>query len=150
MSDINECQENPHVCTHYCTNTLGSYYCSCDEGYTFSEEYGCTANGIILYCCDIIVSCPFIFFLSHSPSSSLLSSPSLPLFLSPGPPPYLLYTNWFDIQKVNDTVSGSSSVVLLRELRNAASLAYHYKYMHTFTHSFIYSFIVKVWVHILD
>lgn len=32
-ADINECLETPYVCSQYCANTPGSYYCKCDETY---------------------------------------------------------------------------------------------------------------------
>lgn len=32
-ADINECLETPYVCSQYCANTHGSYYCKCDETY---------------------------------------------------------------------------------------------------------------------
>ncbi|XP_015790541.1 low-density lipoprotein receptor-related protein 2-like [Tetranychus urticae] len=40
--DIDECTLDPfkRPCTHECTNTLGSYRCSCFEGFTSAIEYG--------------------------------------------------------------------------------------------------------------
>ncbi|KAI5716508.1 hypothetical protein M8J76_007754 [Diaphorina citri] len=32
-TDIDECIEQPGVCSQYCSNTPGSYYCKCDELY---------------------------------------------------------------------------------------------------------------------
>ena len=32
-SDVNECVKNNGGCDHTCTNTLGSYQCSCHNGY---------------------------------------------------------------------------------------------------------------------
>ena len=32
--DINECNSTNGGCEHSCTNTIGSYICSCDRGYT--------------------------------------------------------------------------------------------------------------------
>ena len=47
--DINECSSNKGGCAHTCTNTIGSYYCSCNAGYVLS---GKSCNGIyILYIC---------------------------------------------------------------------------------------------------
>ena len=37
-SDINECAENDHLCEGTCTNTVGSYRCSCSAGYTLSNN----------------------------------------------------------------------------------------------------------------
>ena len=39
MADINECEDgNNGGCTHECTNTRGSYQCSCRLGYEFQRE----------------------------------------------------------------------------------------------------------------
>ena len=32
--DIDECSVYNGGCDHICTNTIGSYICSCDNGYT--------------------------------------------------------------------------------------------------------------------
>lgn len=34
-SDIDECKFKP--CSDYCHNTIGSYYCSCQEGYKLDK-----------------------------------------------------------------------------------------------------------------
>ena len=39
LSDINECGLNTDRCAHFCSNTVGSYTCSCRSGYRL------TANG---------------------------------------------------------------------------------------------------------
>ena len=40
--DINECDVENGGCEHNCINTPGSYYCSCDDGYTLDlGEEGC-------------------------------------------------------------------------------------------------------------
>uniref|UniRef100_A0A182VQ07 Uncharacterized protein n=1 Tax=Anopheles minimus TaxID=112268 RepID=A0A182VQ07_9DIPT len=36
--DINECRENTHECSHYCTNLPGSYECFCPERYLLSKD----------------------------------------------------------------------------------------------------------------
>ena len=36
--DINECLLDPPVCSDVCTNTQGSYSCSCSEGFMFGED----------------------------------------------------------------------------------------------------------------
>ena len=44
VADINECQPNGGLgpCSQICTNTIGSFNCSCNTGYTLS---GYTCNG---------------------------------------------------------------------------------------------------------
>ena len=37
-SDINECQTDNGGCTQTCSNTDGSYQCSCDKGYELTED----------------------------------------------------------------------------------------------------------------
>ena len=44
--DINECSEDSDNCSQFCNNTIGSYQCYCEDGYTLdSDEHSC--NGII-------------------------------------------------------------------------------------------------------
>ena len=45
--DINECNQGNGGCEHTCTNTVGSYYCTCYTGYTLNKN-GRTCTGIIL------------------------------------------------------------------------------------------------------
>ncbi|XP_035534122.1 thrombomodulin-like [Morone saxatilis] len=40
--DIDECYFS--YCDHSCNNTLGSYVCSCNPGYTLVEQYKCVKN----------------------------------------------------------------------------------------------------------
>ena len=36
--DIDECEIHNGGCDHYCTNTNGSYYCSCQDGYILKKD----------------------------------------------------------------------------------------------------------------
>ena len=36
--DINECLNNDGGCSHNCTNTVGSYYCKCPDGYVLQSN----------------------------------------------------------------------------------------------------------------
>ena len=38
LTDIDECSDDTHGCTFNCTNTNGSYVCSCDAGYQLNED----------------------------------------------------------------------------------------------------------------
>ncbi|XP_013386152.1 epidermal growth factor-like protein 8 [Lingula anatina] len=39
--DVNECDTNNGGCAHTCTNTAGSYSCSCNKGFILSGTHGC-------------------------------------------------------------------------------------------------------------
>ena len=43
--DINECTKGLHTCEHNCNNNVGSYTCSCDDGYDLDEN-GRTCTGM--------------------------------------------------------------------------------------------------------
>ena len=38
LSDVDECKTNNGGCHHTCTNSEGSYKCSCDAGYEVASE----------------------------------------------------------------------------------------------------------------
>lgn len=138
-TNINECNSTDNGgyggCDHYCHDTVHYRYCSCRDGYTLNSTdmstcydiNECQENPHICthYCTNTLGSfyCSCDVGYTHSEVYGCTAN---------GPPPYLLFTNWFDIQKVNDTVSGSYSDILLEELRNAASLDYHYKYEYVY------------------
>ena len=45
IADINECSTRTHNCAQRCTNTAGSYTCSCNSGYRLAANgRSCTAN----------------------------------------------------------------------------------------------------------
>ena len=50
-SDVDECKRNETICGHYCSNTNGSYVCSCMDGYTLSDN-GHTCEGVICLLCS--------------------------------------------------------------------------------------------------
>ena len=39
--DINECNQRNGGCEHNCTDTIGSFTCSCNTGYQLIEERHC-------------------------------------------------------------------------------------------------------------
>ena len=43
--DIDECEQMTSGCQHSCTNTIGSFKCMCDRGYTLSAD-GFSCEGI--------------------------------------------------------------------------------------------------------
>ena len=40
--DVNECDDSP--CDQLCTNTDGSYECSCGDGYEITDEGSCDSK----------------------------------------------------------------------------------------------------------
>ena len=45
LLDVDECAEDTSGCTQTCTNTVGSYECSCDYGYRIaSDNHGCNGK----------------------------------------------------------------------------------------------------------
>ena len=51
--DINECDEGSHNCEHNCTNTAGSFECSCDGGYKLDGN-GKNCSGRYRGLCDVM------------------------------------------------------------------------------------------------
>ena len=43
--DIDECQITPDICEHTCINTVGSYYCLCDYGFSLNITTNSTCDG---------------------------------------------------------------------------------------------------------
>ena len=43
--DVDECTRGTSGCDHNCTNTNGSYYCTCMDGYVLeSDNHTCTGS----------------------------------------------------------------------------------------------------------
>ena len=38
LTDIQECNDNNGNCAHNCTNTEGSYFCTCKDGYEQQDD----------------------------------------------------------------------------------------------------------------
>ena len=54
-SDINECVEGLDGCDQVCTNTAGSYFCTCMDGYELeSDNRTCTGTYIRTYVTALI------------------------------------------------------------------------------------------------
>ena len=52
LSDICECKQGNGGCEHTCTNTVGSYYCTCNTGYQLSNNgKHCHGNKILIRLC---------------------------------------------------------------------------------------------------
>ena len=49
MTDINECNDIPSPCEDVCTNTIGSYACSCSSSGEYVTEDGrCSGDVIVI------------------------------------------------------------------------------------------------------
>ena len=74
FSDINECALGTHGCSAngFCTNTIGSYTCQCNTGYTGN---GFTCIGTLLQ------KCYYITILLHFPKGKCHKSPVFCRFL---------------------------------------------------------------------
>ena len=59
ISDINECTSRSHNCVQVCTNTAGSFTCSCNSGYTLAAD-GRSCSGM-LFSIDIDVKNDHIY-----------------------------------------------------------------------------------------
>ena len=45
-SDIDECADSNGGCQHNCTNTIGSYHCSCAAGHDLNDDHhSCSRAG---------------------------------------------------------------------------------------------------------
>ena len=72
--DINECETSGHNCSQTCTNTPGSYTCSCRTGYKDNGYGNCTGKTTLLkQFCNIAVC----FVVQWKPFSSILSNHSI-------------------------------------------------------------------------
>ena len=83
-TDINECQVSNGHCDHICTNTNGSYQCSCHDGYTLGKDnlqcVGMHDNNIIqfahnlcTYSVQIMMSVRLIMVVVSSHAITLLA-----------------------------------------------------------------------------
>jgi hypothetical protein len=79
--DVNECSEKVSGCQQRCINTLGSYYCQCNRGFTlhsnkkscsgefntFSVSYTCLYSSytIYIYTYIIIFNCKVLYLRKH-------------------------------------------------------------------------------------
>ena len=49
ITDINECLNNNGLCSHNCTNIVGSYYCECPDGYLLQpNQHDCIRGELSL------------------------------------------------------------------------------------------------------
>ena len=46
LTDIDECDHNNGDCGDTCHNTVGSFYCSCDDGYLLQSDGSCDGKSV--------------------------------------------------------------------------------------------------------
>ena len=80
ISDINECYLDRSICDQICTDTEGSYECSCNDGFT-KDGASCIGKYSCLFSSCLRSSPPSLFLSLCLPSSCLLSSLFLVFFL---------------------------------------------------------------------
>ena len=59
-TDIDECDISNGGCQHNCTNTIGSFVCSCNDGYNLTENgLNCTGMRSVEYnnSCSLVFGC---------------------------------------------------------------------------------------------
>ena len=50
-TDVDECQSGNGGCEQSCTNTVGSFYCNCTDGFLLGDDLlGCDGNLCSLLC----------------------------------------------------------------------------------------------------
>ena len=60
LSDLDECQTNNGGCEQVCNNTVGSFVCSCNEGYSLtSNGFNCTGK----LCVVVFVELRFMLYI---------------------------------------------------------------------------------------
>ena len=57
--DIDECDTNTSTCEQLCSNTIGSFVCSCMDGYRLNVTDNSTCDGNLNYCA-ILLFCIYI------------------------------------------------------------------------------------------
>ena len=76
--DVNECMEDTDNCSQNCNNTIGSYECYCNDGYTLDYDDLHTCNGT--YRKSSTKNC-FLSLFSCSYTNTGMSCDSFFLFL---------------------------------------------------------------------
>ena len=57
--DTNECGSANGGCAHYCSNTLGSFTCSCSSGFVLAgNNLNCTGKTLCTVCLTVHDTCP--------------------------------------------------------------------------------------------
>ena len=64
LLDVNECTKSSDGCEQICTNTVGSFECSCDSGFVLDDNH-LSCNGKSLYFGLLHICCFFERKLSH-------------------------------------------------------------------------------------
>ena len=50
ITDVDECSEDTDGCSQTCSNTYGSFMCSCGSGFTLANDsLGCNGKNVCYY-----------------------------------------------------------------------------------------------------
>ena len=82
--DIDECAVNNANCTHACTNTIGSYTCSCMAGYTLlsTDHLSCIGKGDIRFSFEQLrITCIYTQILMSVPPLTAFVHTTVPILL---------------------------------------------------------------------
>ena len=69
--DINECLSNNGNCSQVCTNTNGSYYCSCYPGYLLQPDGKTCTGALYLELHKCVFEHLYFFLPPHSPPADI-------------------------------------------------------------------------------
>lgn len=56
MLDINECDMANGGCEDICTNTNGSFYCSCSSGFELKNNVFCSGTEVAIYLTNVAIN----------------------------------------------------------------------------------------------
>ena len=125
LLDIDECSNGTSGCSHFCTNTYGSYRCSCPAETSLGSDSrtceGCPINNG--GCQQVCVTAPggsSYHCLCHG-NYQLVSGKNC---RAKGPQPYLLVSNDYDIRRLN--FDGTGFRYVKRSLSRVYALDMHY------------------------
>lgn len=55
LTDNNECDDGSASCDHNCQNTVGSYRCTCRQGYILNMDGKSCKGNVFSFCCVTII-----------------------------------------------------------------------------------------------
>ena len=84
LAEIDECAENSSGCSHGCTNTNGSYICTCPVGYKLMRNQHTCMGELhvshvvwILHVLNLLISCRHAYIIMHFDTLNVLKYRSM-------------------------------------------------------------------------